>query len=109
MKRRRRTKKIVLGVTGSIAAYKAVELLRALQNEGADVRVLMTRAATELSPAPPRRTRLKCFRSSSVTSLSALTGTRPKIMGRRLVPLKVANFSAAPRSTALASNEPRVP
>ena len=40
-------RRLGLGITGSIAAYKAVELLRALQAEGADVRVLMTRAATE--------------------------------------------------------------
>lgn len=39
-------KRIVLGVSGSIAVYKAVELLRLLQREGAIVRVVMTRAAT---------------------------------------------------------------
>jgi phosphopantothenoylcysteine decarboxylase/phosphopantothenate--cysteine ligase len=39
--------RIALGITGSIAAYKAVELLRLLQAEGADVRVLMTASATE--------------------------------------------------------------
>jgi phosphopantothenoylcysteine decarboxylase / phosphopantothenate---cysteine ligase len=37
---------IGLGVTGSIAAYKAVELLRALRAEGADVSVMLTPAAT---------------------------------------------------------------
>lgn len=40
-------RRIALGITGSIAAYKAVELLRMLQNEGADVRVLMTTSAVE--------------------------------------------------------------
>jgi phosphopantothenoylcysteine decarboxylase/phosphopantothenate--cysteine ligase len=40
-------RRIAIGVTGSIAAYKAVELLRLFQAEGADVRVLMTAAATE--------------------------------------------------------------
>ncbi|MCK9181482.1 MAG: bifunctional phosphopantothenoylcysteine decarboxylase/phosphopantothenate--cysteine ligase CoaBC [Fibrobacteraceae bacterium] len=40
-------KKILLGVTGSIAAYKACELLRLLQKEGAEVRVTMTSAARE--------------------------------------------------------------
>jgi phosphopantothenoylcysteine decarboxylase/phosphopantothenate--cysteine ligase len=35
-------KKIVLGVTGSIAAYKSVELLRRLTEAGAAVRVVMT-------------------------------------------------------------------
>ena len=37
---------IALGVTGSIAAYKAVELLRLLTAEGADVVVLLSPAAT---------------------------------------------------------------
>ncbi len=39
--------RIVLGVTGGIAAYKAVELLRLLQRRGCEVRVIMTRHATE--------------------------------------------------------------
>ena len=38
---------IVLGVTGSIAAYKAAELVRLMQKEGWDVRVAMTAAATK--------------------------------------------------------------
>jgi len=37
---------IALGVTGSIAAFKSVELLRLLQAEGADVVVLMSPSAT---------------------------------------------------------------
>jgi phosphopantothenoylcysteine decarboxylase/phosphopantothenate--cysteine ligase len=40
-------KRIALGVTGSIAAYKAVGLLRALRCEGAAVSVVMTRSATK--------------------------------------------------------------
>lgn len=40
-------KRIVLGVTGSIAAYKAVALLRTLLHEGADVHVVMTQSATK--------------------------------------------------------------
>jgi phosphopantothenoylcysteine decarboxylase/phosphopantothenate--cysteine ligase len=40
-------KRVVLGVTGSIAAYKAVSLLRALVREGATVEVVMTRSATK--------------------------------------------------------------
>lgn len=39
-------KKILLGVTGSIAAYKAPGILRALRQEGADVSVVMTPSAT---------------------------------------------------------------
>jgi len=38
-------KKIVLGITGGIAAYKAAELTRALIKEGAKVKVIMTESA----------------------------------------------------------------
>lgn len=40
-------KKIVLGVTGGIAVYKAVDLVSRLRKAGAEVRVVMTKAATE--------------------------------------------------------------
>uniref|UniRef100_UPI00286D5634 flavoprotein n=1 Tax=Hymenobacter sp. TaxID=1898978 RepID=UPI00286D5634 len=40
-------KKIVLGVTGSIAAYKAAVLTRLLVKAGAEVKVVMTSAAKE--------------------------------------------------------------
>ncbi|HXZ36105.1 MAG TPA: bifunctional phosphopantothenoylcysteine decarboxylase/phosphopantothenate--cysteine ligase CoaBC [Thermodesulfobacteriota bacterium] len=40
-------KKIVLGVTGGIAAYKAAELVRELVRSGAEVFVVMTRSAQE--------------------------------------------------------------
>lgn len=39
-------KRIVLGVTGGIAAYKAAELVRLLARQGADVQVAMTEGAT---------------------------------------------------------------
>ena len=39
--------KIALGVTGGVAAYKAAELVRRLQQENLDVQVVMTRAAQE--------------------------------------------------------------
>jgi len=38
---------ILLGVTGSIAAYKAAELVRLFQQAGREVAVTMTQAATE--------------------------------------------------------------
>jgi phosphopantothenoylcysteine decarboxylase/phosphopantothenate--cysteine ligase len=40
-------KKIVLGIAGGIAAYKAAELTRALIKEGAQVKVIMTKSAAE--------------------------------------------------------------
>lgn len=41
-------KRVVLGVTGSIAAYKAADLTSMLVAAGADVRVIMTEAATRI-------------------------------------------------------------
>lgn len=38
---------IVVGITGSIAAYKAADLVRRLQDAGAEVRVIMTQGACE--------------------------------------------------------------
>ena len=38
-------KKIILGITGSIAAYKAALLVRLLVKEGAEVKVVMTESA----------------------------------------------------------------
>jgi phosphopantothenoylcysteine decarboxylase/phosphopantothenate--cysteine ligase len=42
-----RSPRILLGVSGGIAAYKAAEILRGLTARGADVRVAMTRGARE--------------------------------------------------------------
>ena len=47
MTRRLAGRFVALGVTGSIAAYKSVELLRLLQAEGADVIVLLSPTATQ--------------------------------------------------------------
>src|SRR5437588_4369917 len=40
-------RRVAIGVTGGIAAYKAIEVLRGLQRAGCDVRVAMTRHACE--------------------------------------------------------------
>lgn len=40
-------KRILLGLTGGIAAYKSAELVRELQRAGADIQVVMTDAATQ--------------------------------------------------------------
>ena len=46
-------KRILLGITGGIAAYKCAELSRLFIKAGAEVRVVMTRAATEfVTPLP---------------------------------------------------------
>ena len=44
-------KKVILGVSGSIAAYKAPEIVRRLREGGASVRVVMTASAAEFITA----------------------------------------------------------
>ncbi len=46
-------KRIILGVTGGIAAYKAAYLLREFQKAGAEVRVTTQPALSELKHFPP--------------------------------------------------------
>ncbi len=41
-------KNILIGVTGGIAAYKILDLIKLLKNEGRNVFVIMTRGATEM-------------------------------------------------------------
>jgi phosphopantothenoylcysteine decarboxylase/phosphopantothenate--cysteine ligase len=47
--------KLVLGVSGSIGAYKAVEVLRLFQKNGHEAAVVMTRAATRFATFAPGR------------------------------------------------------
>ena len=45
-------KRVLLGVTGSIAAYKSPDIVRRLREQGAEVRVVLTASAEKLvSPA----------------------------------------------------------
>ena len=45
-------KKVLLGITGSIAAYKALLLVRLLVKKGADVRVICTPACQRFCHTP---------------------------------------------------------
>src|SRR5574343_178029 len=53
-------KRLVLGVTGGIAAYKAAELVRLLGKPGAEVQVAMTAGATHLVTATPLQAMSGC-------------------------------------------------
>ena len=59
-----KNRRILLGITGGIAAYKAAELTRRLQDQGCDVRVIMTRSAVVNGP---------CAGLVSVSTLCPLT------------------------------------
>ncbi|MGI8872413.1 MAG: bifunctional phosphopantothenoylcysteine decarboxylase/phosphopantothenate--cysteine ligase CoaBC, partial [Candidatus Limnocylindria bacterium] len=66
-------RRIVVGVTGSIATYKAVTLVRLLQQSGATVDVAMTRAATRFVTA---LTFESLTQRPAVTDLMALDADR---------------------------------
>ena len=78
---------ILLGVTGSIAAYKAAELARALVAEGADVQPLMTHSAGAfLGPL----------------TLQTLTRRRPMVDPLELLPdQRIAHIVAADSADAI--------
>ena len=74
-RRRLEGRLIALGVTGSIAAYKAVELLRLLRAEGADVVVMLTPSRDRGSSGRCRSRRCRATRSRP-TSLDLLPDGR---------------------------------
>lgn len=50
-KNKNKSGKILLGVTGSVAAYKAGDIIRRLQDKGHEVTVIMTKEAQRFIPA----------------------------------------------------------
>ncbi|MCL4136131.1 UNVERIFIED_CONTAM: hypothetical protein GTU68_038765, partial [Idotea baltica] len=69
-------KKILLGVTGSIAAYKAADLVRLYIKAGAEVKVVMTQAASEFITPLTMRTL-----SGSPVAMSLLDADEESTMG----------------------------
>ena len=67
-------KNIVLGVTGSIAAYKAADLCSKFTASGADVNVIMTKASLNLIGS---KTFLTLSKNPVVTDLWAISDWRP--------------------------------
>lgn len=68
-----KNKKITLGVTGAISAYKALELTRLLIKEGAEVRPVMTKSAREFVTPLSLSTLAKCPVSTELFDLTGET------------------------------------
>ena len=64
-------KRILLGVTGGIAAYKSPDLVRRLRERGAEVQVVMTAAAREFVTATT-------FQAVPGRRCAAIYGMRPR-------------------------------
>jgi nucleoside-diphosphate-sugar epimerase len=94
---------IVLGVTGCIGAYKAVELIRRLQDRGHDVQVIATRHAlkfvTPLTFETISRHPLVCHVRAPATGGGA--HRRPPLAGPGGAPRQhLAKFAAASPTTS---------
>ncbi len=68
-------KNILIGVTGGIAAYKVVEVASRLKKSGANVKIIMTKHATELQITP-------CPSKCSATRLILMLRTLRLRIGR---------------------------
>ena len=64
-------KHILLGITGSIAAYKAAYLTRLLVREGAEVKVIMTAAAKQFITPLTMATSPVCWSGKAPRSRSS--------------------------------------
>ena len=101
-----RGRQIVLGVTGSIAAFKAVALASDLVKAGALVDVVMTRAATERleeGGVPTRRLLGQLPPGETIPDLNPRTLTRLREQAR----IQVARVRAAVDRSPIAGVGPR--
>ena len=93
---------VALGITGSIAAFKAVDLLRLFRAEGADVVVLMTPSATRFV-APLTLAALSRRPNSSICS-TGIEGSAPPYRPSTGYLLSGARSSAVPSPSKLRPN-----
>ncbi len=90
-------KKLILGITGGIAAYKAAELARLLVKEGAIIQTVMTQAACRfIGPINPPCAKESGLHRTSGDSLqnSRLISDYPAVAMRILIAPTSANFIA---------------
>jgi phosphopantothenoylcysteine decarboxylase/phosphopantothenate--cysteine ligase len=86
--------KVALGVTGGIAAYKAAEIVRLLQDRGVRVQVIMTRAAQEF---------IRPLTFAALSGEKVITGMFPSRGDEASSPDSARPDSANPDSTNLDS------
>src|SRR5437016_7855079 len=84
--------RITLGVTGGVAAYKAAELVRRLQQEGFSVEVVMTRAASEF---------IKPLTFAALTGKKVITGLFAEPGGEANLESAIEHIAVAQRTDLL--------
>ena len=107
-------KKVLLGITGGIAAYKCCELIRLLRKSGAEVQAMVTRHALDfvtltvlkaltsnepLWDGDSGRLPIEHIRAAEWADL-ILVAPAPEISSRRSVPVSRMIFSPQPSSPA---------
>src|ERR1700733_14267009 len=78
--------KVILGVSGGVAAYKAAEIVRLLQERGIRVQVVMTRAAQEFI----RPLTFAALSGEKVITDMFAAGSEPPNIGSAVEPIAVA-------------------
>jgi phosphopantothenoylcysteine decarboxylase/phosphopantothenate--cysteine ligase len=84
--------RITLGVTGGVAAYKAAELVRGLQQEGLSIEVVMTRAACEF---------ITPLTFASLTGKKVITGLFAESGGEANLESAIEHIAVAQRTDLL--------
>ena len=105
----RNAPEIVLGVTGSIAAYKAAELVRLMVKAGWGVTVVMTKGATTITVARSATEICPGTQSSGCANMSTLTERREsvwKVSGatKRIAPRVMTTETSQPDLTINRAN-----
>ena len=84
--------RITLGVTGGVAAYKAAELVRRLQQDGFSVEVVMTRAACEF---------IRPLTFAALTGKKVITGLFAETGGEANLDSAIEHIAVAQRTDLL--------
>jgi phosphopantothenoylcysteine synthetase/decarboxylase len=90
--------KVTVGVSGGIAAYKAAEVVRALQRHALDVHVVMTDAAQEF---------ITPLTFASLTGHKVITNLWPESPGEGNLPPSSTSAKLKPRKRSWLRLQPR--
>ena len=109
-----KNKNILLGITGSISAYKACDLVQQLKTQGATVKVIMTASAAKiitpltLTALTGYRVQIKVFDENSEAAMehvpSPLSWARRQNVWRKMPASRMAYSREMALSTVIRTN-----
>ena len=101
-------KRILLGVTGGIAAYKSPDLVRRLRERGAEVQVVMTAAAREFVTPLTFQARFRANRCAPICGMPAAEAAMGHIELARWADLVLVAPASATSSHASRPGRPTI-